>query len=726
MAEDKKAFQRQMVEKEIIETEKQFGVDLSNLQKFRKILQEKRLLPPDIIASIFLNVDALVQINGVILEELATKSIGEVFLAQAPFLKMFSMYCEKHEAALATWKRCKSKKGSPLLGFDDALSKSHKGLFLHDFLIKPVQRICKYPLLFRNLLELIPPGPDYKVVEEVFAKINLVVSGINQDKAKVENKKAINHYSEMLAETPPNWDLHDNPGREFIREIHGWVIVLKRTQVATVQRYQDEQWERQFLLFNDKLIVTQKKKDKLVFKRDLELQFMTIMDNEPTFKFKDVSFLLEDRRNTGEYTFLFFFAKNLEKQSVFKDIKNLTTQARLGNLKKAKSTMLNSGGNPINPVSPSPPSQSPTSTGGGSETESASPTSSPHTTNPKEAISAVDYSDHLNIDFGELSDNPLCELNANLFLPNQGQGVALGHMSPQAGRVVIRPSRGGPGAARGGPRGAGRAGARGGARGARGGPRGGGPAGRGQQRLSYNPQMYEAPAQYEAYNETPNYEQANYEQPYNENNTHHNEQSYNEANTFNEQPYNEANNAYNEQTYHEANSYNESNHEANYYENAQHQQNQAAYSQNNQGSGYTQNHQNHEHNYGETPNSYHGGSTAAGGGENYGEEAYSEYGGEAYDPNQYQEFVTESYVEGHSAQNAGEYGEGTTEHAGGQQHVVGDEFDAMDRDQLIAECRRLRDENRQLQEMVEFQQQSAAETDWGTVSFGGHGYQYSS
>jgi RhoGEF domain len=53
------------------------------------------------------------------------------------------------------------------LGFLDICHSDEKckGLFINSFLIKPIQRLCKYPLLLRELIEHTPEThPDYQVL----------------------------------------------------------------------------------------------------------------------------------------------------------------------------------------------------------------------------------------------------------------------------------------------------------------------------------------------------------------------------------------------------------------------------------------------------------------------------------------------------------------------------------------------------------------------------------
>jgi hypothetical protein len=76
---------------------------------------------------------------------------SEVFIKFAPFLKSANTFISNYHNALETLEKFAGDELT-LLGRleSDALLKNLK---LRDFLIKPVQRVCKYPLLFREIIK---------------------------------------------------------------------------------------------------------------------------------------------------------------------------------------------------------------------------------------------------------------------------------------------------------------------------------------------------------------------------------------------------------------------------------------------------------------------------------------------------------------------------------------------------------------------------------------------
>jgi hypothetical protein len=63
-------------------------------------------------------------------------------------------------------------------------------LDLHDYLIKPIQRICKYPLLIKELLKYTPSGcAEHSELKSALEKMEKVLVTINVSKGYAESEK---------------------------------------------------------------------------------------------------------------------------------------------------------------------------------------------------------------------------------------------------------------------------------------------------------------------------------------------------------------------------------------------------------------------------------------------------------------------------------------------------------------------------------------------------------
>jgi hypothetical protein len=133
-------------------------------------------------------VEQVLGVNRVLLEALEKdRSVGNVasaFTKMAEYLKVYSVYCSNQDTALKlvedAEKRVPAFKKWITANQQKFLS---RGLDLRDFLIKPTQRICKYPLFLRELIENTAPDADtHRELLEVNTKISAVVLHINEQR----------------------------------------------------------------------------------------------------------------------------------------------------------------------------------------------------------------------------------------------------------------------------------------------------------------------------------------------------------------------------------------------------------------------------------------------------------------------------------------------------------------------------------------------------------------
>ena len=76
---------------------------------------------------------------------------------------------------------------TPFYQFTDEMMKDPDlaGLSLLSYVIKPVQRLCKYPLLLRELLKFTKEDhPDYEPITSAFEKTQMLVDEVNELQVK--------------------------------------------------------------------------------------------------------------------------------------------------------------------------------------------------------------------------------------------------------------------------------------------------------------------------------------------------------------------------------------------------------------------------------------------------------------------------------------------------------------------------------------------------------------
>ena len=110
-------------------------------------------------AAIFSNIEELLLPAEALLEKLQREgepvsTIAEAFIGIAPFFKLYCSYCQNYTLALSTLRKLQG--AGPFAEYlaSQSARKEAKGLPLEAFLIKPVQRLTKYPLFFHGLLKV--------------------------------------------------------------------------------------------------------------------------------------------------------------------------------------------------------------------------------------------------------------------------------------------------------------------------------------------------------------------------------------------------------------------------------------------------------------------------------------------------------------------------------------------------------------------------------------------
>eukprot|EP01087_Luapelamoeba_hula_P023168 TRINITY_DN846_c0_g2_i2.p1 TRINITY_DN846_c0_g2~~TRINITY_DN846_c0_g2_i2.p1 ORF type:complete len:1317 (+),score=424.44 TRINITY_DN846_c0_g2_i2:225-4175(+) len=178
--------QRKRVVDEIIETEADYVRDLNVIINVYVLPLRSQGFSKDLLNTIFSNVETLFQINTDLLASLqgdrdTPDLIGNAFIKVAPFLKMYSVYCANHETSIAASRTLQSEnKRFAAFAAENKSKPECRHLDLAAFLIKPVQRICKYPLLLRELLKLTAESHSEAVkLTKALDAIKVTIDAIN-------------------------------------------------------------------------------------------------------------------------------------------------------------------------------------------------------------------------------------------------------------------------------------------------------------------------------------------------------------------------------------------------------------------------------------------------------------------------------------------------------------------------------------------------------------------
>ena len=153
--------------------------------------------------------------NSALLEEGA--SVGGVFLHFADYLRMYVSYCNnmdvrRENPAFERWvQACKEHPDS-----------RHQDI--SSFLIKPFQRLCRYPLLIEAIVRYSDPGVETDRLREAAAKVQAIIKRINQQKRQMEASAIVVDLQERLWNPTGAAPLLISPARVFLR--HGAVFEI--------------------------------------------------------------------------------------------------------------------------------------------------------------------------------------------------------------------------------------------------------------------------------------------------------------------------------------------------------------------------------------------------------------------------------------------------------------------------------------------------------------------
>ncbi|KAI3617727.1 hypothetical protein CBS9595_003636 [Malassezia furfur] len=119
------------------------------------------------------------------------QAVGYIFLQKmAQIEQVYTLYCGRHEAAMARLSEvtAKSPAAAAFLAECDATSREHSRAWdLPSLLIKPVQRVLKYPLFLRSVVDCTPPTHfAHPVLYEALQQIQHVADRINENKKRIE------------------------------------------------------------------------------------------------------------------------------------------------------------------------------------------------------------------------------------------------------------------------------------------------------------------------------------------------------------------------------------------------------------------------------------------------------------------------------------------------------------------------------------------------------------
>ncbi|XP_019851340.1 PREDICTED: rho guanine nucleotide exchange factor 37-like [Amphimedon queenslandica] len=183
--------QRERVTNELINTEQEYHKELTAFcSKVLPAFKQWREVP---WSELFSNLEEVVlvsgkMVTGLLADKRESLDVGALFKELAPELRdKYGVYCRNHDHASQLLEKLYEDKETVMkiktmmdLGKPEVTSWD-----LHTFLIKPVQRVLKYPLLLGKLLEYMPPDDSrHKILMSSLKLSSQVAQDINEIKRR--------------------------------------------------------------------------------------------------------------------------------------------------------------------------------------------------------------------------------------------------------------------------------------------------------------------------------------------------------------------------------------------------------------------------------------------------------------------------------------------------------------------------------------------------------------
>eukprot|EP00835_Amoeboradix_gromovi_P001196 NODE_50_length_27150_cov_0.307308.p1 type:complete len:740 gc:universal NODE_50_length_27150_cov_0.307308:22087-24306(+) len=197
---------------EIVHTEKKYVLDLEKLLEYEKFIYNSNILSNDVIKVLFANLPSLVDFQRrfcICIESLLDSAndesvklrIGALFVQTESAFSVYDGFCKNYNQAIEVT----DKQSEALSKANHILDCSYE---LQSYLIKPIQRICKFPLLIKEIIKhskLESGSLVYQEIQLGLVSIKKAADGVNEQRRRQEN------YADKLdlQQRVEDWKGHD-------------------------------------------------------------------------------------------------------------------------------------------------------------------------------------------------------------------------------------------------------------------------------------------------------------------------------------------------------------------------------------------------------------------------------------------------------------------------------------------------------------------------------------
>ncbi|KAI9518753.1 hypothetical protein NQZ68_034534 [Dissostichus eleginoides] len=225
---------------EFLNTEQSYGEDLRIIkEEFYGPMQSAALLTPEQLSVVFSNVQELIDVNDRFTEhlqdsidqafdqgdeDLLTVNIGEIFLEFVNMLPAFQTYCLQQPTSVNLLNALEKEKELLRIFLDVSQNDNTalRRMNLRSFLMAPLQRVTKYPLLLSRIIKVTPECyPDYSRLREAKSRVESHLEHINM-KTKQEGNGVTWSLRSFRRDSRKNREVINIEMREVSMKTVGW------------------------------------------------------------------------------------------------------------------------------------------------------------------------------------------------------------------------------------------------------------------------------------------------------------------------------------------------------------------------------------------------------------------------------------------------------------------------------------------------------------------------
>ncbi|KAL6928330.1 hypothetical protein ACO0SA_003068 [Hanseniaspora valbyensis] len=244
---------RYKIFREFLETERKYVYDLETLQDFNIQLLTKNYITVNESATLFPNITDIIEFqrrflisieNNNKLSDLNDIRLGSIFINSYNLFKLYELWSIGQTAAIDYISKLPIYNN----GSNSNLIIKNK-LELQSFLLKPIQRLCKYPLLLKEFYQASNANSQfYKELEIGLEVSKKIATNINEHQRKLENEVIL---KQLVVDRVVNWRGYDITKFGDLLSHEKVVITNNDADFVDAKIFEISLFEKIIIIFNE-------------------------------------------------------------------------------------------------------------------------------------------------------------------------------------------------------------------------------------------------------------------------------------------------------------------------------------------------------------------------------------------------------------------------------------------------------------------------------------------